>query len=110
MAVSLIIREKAYRQKTSILSFLGKIWHVAIILLLIFGGVHLKLSGVLCLQKVRQMVFAHGYKQLGPGDNQTSLKVAVEKFCSTTRGYDDAQSQQKAVTEDIPSPLSAPQE
>ena len=37
-AVSFNIREKPYRQKTSVASFLGRISHVAIILLLIFGA------------------------------------------------------------------------
>ena len=61
---------------------------------------YLKLSYVLCLQKVRQMAVTQEYEQLGPrpDDNQTYLKVAREKFWSSTRGYDDAQTQQEAVT------------
>ena len=52
---------------------------------------YLKLSGVLCLQKVRQMVGAQGYEQLvlRPGDNQTYLQGAEEKFCSSKQGYGD---------------------
>ena len=50
-----------------------------------------------------------GIEQFGlrPGDNHTHLKAAGEKFCSSTRGYDDAQTQQEAFTEDEPAPLSA---
>ena len=73
---------------------------------------HLKLSGVLFLQKVTQMVITPGYRQLGPrpGDNQTYLKAAGEKFHSSPWGCDNAPCQQKEVTETGPSPLSAPQE
>ena len=41
---------------------------------------HPKVSGVLCLQKVRQTAVAQSYKQLRPrlADNQTHLKAAGE--------------------------------
>ena len=55
-----------------------------------------KLSCVLCLQKVRIYKILNGgqtqgYEQLGlnPGDNQTHLKAAGEKLCSSTWDYDD---------------------
>lgn len=58
------------------------------------------------------MVVAQGWKQLrlSPGDNQTYLKAAVRKFCSSTCGYDDTQMQQEAGRDDRSSPLSASQE
>lgn len=60
----------------------------------------LKLSGVLRLQKVRQMVITQGYEHLGPrpGDDQTCLKVAWEKFRSSTHGYEDAKTKPEAVS------------
>ena len=58
------------------------------------------------------MVAAQEYEQLGlrPGDNQTHLKEAGEKLCSSTQGYDNTQTQQEAVSEDGAVPLSAPPE
>lgn len=63
------------------------------------------------------MVAVQEYEQLGLrlGDNHTYLKAAEEKFCSFTRGYDEAQTQQEAVTEDavtedVTVPLSSPQD
>ena len=58
-----------------------------------------------------QMVVAQGCEQLGlrPDDNQTHLKEAGEKFCSSTRGLLLPLNQQGVVTEEGLMPLSAPQ-
>ena len=47
-------------------------------------AMHLKLSDTLCVQNVRQIVVIQG-KHLGlrPGNNQTHLKAAGEKYCSS---------------------------
>ena len=57
------------------------------------------------------MVLTQGCMRLGvqPGDNQTCLKVARDKFHSSMGPYDDTPGQLEAVTEDRPSP-TAPQE
>ena len=69
-----------------------------------------------CLQNVRIYKTPNngcsGIEELGlkPGDNQTHLKAAGETFSSSTLDYEDAQNQQRVVTEDGPVPLSASQE
>ena len=47
-------------------------------------AMHLKLSDTLCVQNVRQIAVIQG-KHLGlrPGNNQTHLKAAGEKYCSS---------------------------
>lgn len=72
----------------------------------------LKLSGGLCLQKVRQMGVAQVYEQSGrrTQDNHTYPKAAGEKFSSSTWGYDDPQTQKEVVTEDRSVPLNTSQE
>lgn len=47
------------------------------------------------------MVVVQGYKQSGlrPGDNQTHLKAAGEKLCTSTWGYGDTRNQQETFTE-----------
>lgn len=54
------------------------------------------------------MVVTQGDKQLGlrPCDHQICLKVAGKKFCSSAWGDDDTPSQQEAIIEGGPSPLS----
>ena len=59
-----------------------------------------------------QIVAAQRCEQLGlrSDDNQTHIKEAGEKFCSSTRGLLLPPNQQGVVTEEEPVPLSAPQE
>ena len=49
-------------------------------------AMYLKCPGVLYRQKFRQMMVVQEYAQSGPrpGDDQTDVKVAREKFCSST--------------------------
>ena len=53
------------------------------------------------------MVALQGYEQLGlrPGDKQTKLMAAGEKLCSWTWGFDNAQTQNKAVSGGRAAPL-----
>ena len=69
-----------------------------IILLLVYGLCILKLSGVLCLQKLRQMGVPQGYEQFCQGWPNWGR----QKFCSSTRSQDDYHMKQGAVTQNEP--------
>ena len=63
------------------------------------------------LESIKLQMVAQGCEQLGlrPDDNQTHLKEAGEKFCSSTRGLLLPTNQQGVVTKEGPVPLGAPQ-
>ena len=72
---------------------------------------HLKLSDVLCLQKIRVYETPNsGCWGMQRVRAEAHLQAAGETLCSFTWGYDDAPSQQETVTEDGPVPVGAPQE